>query len=174
MGEHYQRFLSKVPAGGRILDAGCGSGRDAYAFKRLGYKVDAFDASSEMAKSASKLVGIDVQQNTFQAFTSPPVYDAIWAFASLLHVPYAELPLVLGNLCAALRTGGTLFATFKLGDGEVIREDGRRFFMMTEERFRAILQDIPSLQLQDARISLGLKPRRSDDRWLILYAVKVG
>ncbi len=78
MGEHYQRFLSKVPAGGRILDAGCGSGRDAYAFKRLGYKVDAFDASSEMAKSASKLIGIDVQQNTFQAFTSPPVYDAIW------------------------------------------------------------------------------------------------
>ena len=172
MEEHYQRFLSTVPAGGRVLDAGCGSGRDAYAFKQLGFEVDAFDASAEMAKSASKLIGIDVQQNTFQEFKSEQVYDAIWAYASLLHVPYAELPLALNHLCAALKNGGTLFASFKLGDGEVTREDGRRFSMMTEERFRHILQDVPALQLREARVTLSNKPYSPDEKWLTMIIVK--
>ncbi|GHB24384.1 SAM-dependent methyltransferase [Pseudovibrio japonicus] len=174
MGEHYQRFLSKFRKAGRVLDAGCGSGRDAYAFKRLGYQVDAFDSSAEMVKSARKLVGIDVQQTTFQAFKSEPVYDAIWAYASLLHVPYAELPLALRNLSAALKTGGILFASFKLGDGEVTREDGRLFSMMTEERFRSILQDVPDLRLEEARITLRNKPTLSEEKWLILIALKTG
>lgn len=174
MGEHYQRFLSKFAKSGRVLDAGCGSGRDAYAFKMLGYQVDAFDSSAEMVKSARKLVGIDIQQTTFQSFKSEPVYDAIWAYASLLHVPYAELPLALGNLSAALKPDGILFASFKLGDGEVTREDGRLFSMMTEERFRTILQDVPDLQLQEARITLRNKPTVSDEKWLILIAVKAG
>ncbi|AEV35261.1 Tellurite resistance protein-related protein [Pseudovibrio sp. FO-BEG1] len=174
MTEHYQRFLSRVPAGGRVLDAGCGSGRDAHAFKQMGFEVDAFDASSEMAKSASKLVGIEVQQNTFQTFNSPPIYDAIWAYASLLHVPYAELPLALTNLSNALKDDGTLFASFKLGDGEISRDDGRRFSMMTEDRFKAILTDVPSLELQDARITQSNKPYSKDEKWLTMIIGKKG
>lgn len=174
MEEHYQRFLQRVPPGGRVLDAGCGSGRDAYAFKQLGFEVDAFDASAEMVKSASKLIGIDVQQNTFQEFKSEPIYDAIWAYASLLHVPYSELPLALTNLCNAHKNGGTLFASFKLGEGEVKRVDGRRFSMMTEVRFNSILQNVPNLQLRDARTTLSNKPYSPDEKWLTMIIEKVG
>lgn len=44
------RFLAHVPAGGLILDAGCGSGRDSKAFLDAGFRVRAFDASSELAR----------------------------------------------------------------------------------------------------------------------------
>ncbi|WP_338040958.1 hypothetical protein [Marinomonas algicola] len=45
----YQCFLPLIPLQGHILDAGCGSGRDAKYFQSLGYEVSAFDASSELA-----------------------------------------------------------------------------------------------------------------------------
>ena len=53
MSSLYAPFLEYVPKGGAILDAGCGSGRDAKAFLDLGYTVTAFDASKTMADLAS-------------------------------------------------------------------------------------------------------------------------
>lgn len=61
MGPLHARFLQKIPAGGRILDAGCGSGRDARAFKDRGYQVTAFDASPELARLAAEHSGLQVQ-----------------------------------------------------------------------------------------------------------------
>src|SRR5262249_14876676 len=60
------RFLIHVPAGGDILDAGCGSGRDALAFHRAGYQVTAFDASEEMCRKAREFIKLHVIQMTFQ------------------------------------------------------------------------------------------------------------
>ena len=56
----YARFLPHVRPGGRILDAGCGSGRDALAFRQAGFRVEAFDASPQMARQAALLLGQDV------------------------------------------------------------------------------------------------------------------
>src|SRR5258708_9890657 len=53
MSSIYDRFVSKLVAGARILDAGCGSGRDTLAFVKRGYSVSAFDSSFEMVKRAS-------------------------------------------------------------------------------------------------------------------------
>ena len=50
----YDRFLPLIPAGGHILDAGCGSGRDARYFLDRGYRITAFDASSELAALATE------------------------------------------------------------------------------------------------------------------------
>lgn len=67
----YARFLPHVPAGGLILDAGCGSGRDALAFLQQGYAVEAFDASPELAQLASQHAGIPVKVMRFQDFRLP-------------------------------------------------------------------------------------------------------
>jgi 2-polyprenyl-3-methyl-5-hydroxy-6-metoxy-1,4-benzoquinol methylase len=40
----YARFTPLLPPGARVLDAGCGSGRDALAFQRMGFAVEAEDA----------------------------------------------------------------------------------------------------------------------------------
>ena len=86
----------------RILDAGCGSGRDSLAFMNMGYDVDAFDASIEMVKLARTLTGIKVSLNLFENFICKHKYDGIWCCASLLHVPYSDLSQTIATLKQSL------------------------------------------------------------------------
>ena len=99
------KFEKYVVPGGRILDAGCGSGRDSRAFIRQGFSVVAFDASKEMCRMASKLIGQEVWQMKFDEISFDEEFDGIWACASLLHVPYEELPKTLKQLYKALGNG---------------------------------------------------------------------
>jgi SAM-dependent methyltransferase len=66
MSEHYRVFLNLLPPGGRILDAGCGSGRDSFHFINLGFQVTAIDASPVLAELSSKLMGQPVAVLRFQ------------------------------------------------------------------------------------------------------------
>ncbi len=54
-------FLELLPKGAKILDLGCGSGRDTRYFLEQGYRVDATDGSLELCKAASEYTGIDVK-----------------------------------------------------------------------------------------------------------------
>ena len=110
MSELYRPFVQRVKPGGRILDAGCGSGRDAKAFLAMGFQVDAMDASVEMVKLASQFTGLPVKQQTLESITDIERYDGIWACASLLHLPEALLPKVFTQFEAALKPmGGYVF-----------------------------------------------------------------
>jgi SAM-dependent methyltransferase len=92
----YARFLARVPPGGQILDAGCGSGRDALAFRRLGYGRTAFEASPASARLASAHCGLAVEVRRFREIEWEGRFCGIWACASLLHVPMAESPRCFG------------------------------------------------------------------------------
>lgn len=133
LGPNYAAFLPHLPPGGRILDAGCGSGRDTLYFKGQGFSVTAFDASTEMVRASSQLTGNQTLQLRFQDLTFHEEFDAIWANASLLHIPYEELSLVMQKLQNALKPSGILYATYKYGEGR--READRRiFYDMNEEK----------------------------------------
>ena len=91
MSQLYERFLSRLMPASRILDAGCGAGRDTAAFLRLGYQVEAFDASAKLVEIAQRVTGIAVQHSTFLNFSSAQPFAGIWACASLLHVPASSM-----------------------------------------------------------------------------------
>jgi SAM-dependent methyltransferase len=57
----YGRFLPMLPDEAAILYAGCGSGRDALSFARLGPRVTAFDASPSLVSLAERHLGQPVQ-----------------------------------------------------------------------------------------------------------------
>ena len=59
------KFLNELN-GNKILDFGCGSGRDTKCFIAAGYDVDAIDGSIELCKSASTYTGIQVKHMLFQ------------------------------------------------------------------------------------------------------------
>lgn len=61
----HQRFLSQLTPGAHVLDAGCGSGRDAKAFAEAGFQVTAFDASAALARLASTHCGFEVAVRRF-------------------------------------------------------------------------------------------------------------
>src|SRR5262245_38138423 len=129
----HNKFLALVPEGGLILDAGCGSGRDSKVFLERGFRVRAFDASTQIAARASGLIGTPVTVLRFEDFEECDCFDAIWACASLLHVPEVHLPTCIGNLWAGLKPFGVFYLSFKLGHGERA-VDGRHFTDATEER----------------------------------------
>lgn len=126
--------------GPRVLDAGCGSGRDALAFKEAGLDVVAFDGSPRMAALAAARTGLPVQHLLFEDVTWERAFDGAWACASLVHMADPELHSSFRALLRALRTGGVLYASFKVGDGARVDENGRFFNDFTSERLRKALE----------------------------------
>ena len=111
--ELYQTFLKYVPAQGRILDAGCGVGRDSKFFLSKGYEVVPFDGSLEMVKLTSNFLGKEALHMLFQDMNFSNEFDAIWANASLLHVPYVNLREVIESFHKALFPSGILSFTIE-------------------------------------------------------------
>ena len=161
----YVRFLAQLPAESHILDAGCGSGRDARAFLTRGHRVTAFDASPTLVALAAEHGGLPVQVKRFHEIEWHGEFDGIWACASLLHVPLAELPEVLERLAIALKPHGTLYASFKYGSGE--REHGgRRFTDLDESGLAALLATTPAFTELETWTTADRRPGRADERWL--------
>src|SRR5690606_29845604 len=102
-----------------ILDFGCGPGRDLAAFKSLGHIAVGLDGAPSFARMAREHSGCEVLEQDFLRLELPAGrFDGIFANASLFHVPSAELPRVLGQLHAALKTGGVLFSSNPRGDNQ--------------------------------------------------------
>lgn len=134
----YEHFLRYVSKGAKILDLGCGSGRDIRAFLDMGYEVDAIDGSKELARLASEYTGIRVKCIDFNQLNEISIYDAVWACASLLHVTSQDLPSIMIRIRNTLKPSGVVYASFKYGDFEGIRDD-RYYTDMTHDRFAEVL-----------------------------------
>lgn len=161
----YRRFLRLLPEGAPVLDAGCGSGRDARTFGDLGYRVTAFDASPALVALAESHLGQPVHCMRFQDVAWRDDFDGIWACASLLHVPAAELPDVMQRLCRAVKPGGILYASFKYGSGERDHH-GRRFTDLDEPGLAALMRQVPGLEPVETWTTGDLRPGREAERWL--------
>lgn len=164
MSNIYQHVIPLLPVGAAILDAGCGSGRDAFNFKKMGFDVEAFDASEAMANAASQFIGQEVPCCTFLEYSTQKCFDAIWACASLLHVPYAELSKTFRHLKQFLSVKGVFVVSFKYGDSE--RQQGERYFTdMNEERLEEILSGIDGLTIVKTWHTFDNRPQNTTT-WL--------
>lgn len=172
MSAFYARFLVHMPPGGHILDAGCGSGRDALAFLDRGYQVTAFDASASLARRASALLGQEVRCYTFDDVGDIDAFDGVWACASLLHVDEDRLHGVIGKLMTSLHSGGVLYASFKKGDGTRTDEHGRRFTNMTLASLYQLIDGIEGLALLEAWETADQRLGRQDESWCNFVARK--
>ena len=103
----------------RILDVGCGPGRDLKAFTALGHVAIGLEGSAPFAQMAREATGCEVWEQDFLALSLPAGhFDGVFANASLFHVPSEDLPGVLGALRAALKPGGVLFSSNPHGDNQ--------------------------------------------------------
>ena len=102
-----------------ILDFGCGPGRDVSYFKSLGHCPVGLDGSEKFCEMARQLTGCPILCQDFLKLDLPPAaFDAVFANASLFHVPSQELPRVLSELHTCLRPGGVLFSSNPRGSSE--------------------------------------------------------
>lgn len=169
--ETQEHFLGKLPAQGRILDFGCGSGRDTKYFMKRGFQVEAIDGSSELCRIASAFTGIQVKEMLFQDLEAVNCYDGIWACSSILHLPKNNLKTVMMKMHNALKYDGIIYASFKYGQFEGMR-NGRYFTDFTEEAFKAFLVDIQGIKLEEYWITSDVRPGREEEKWLNLILRK--
>ncbi len=120
-------FANRLPKGARVLELGCGGGRDAQALLNLGFDIVATDGCHAMARQAAERLGRPVAVMRYDDLRDVERYDAVWANASLLHIPRAALEAILARVFAALKPGGLHFASYKAGTAEGRDSLGRYF-----------------------------------------------
>ena len=164
------KFLNSLP-GKKVLDFGCGSGRDTKYFLEAGLEVEATDGSEELCKSASAYAGIPVKHMLFQELDEVDKYDGIWACSSILHLPKNELKPVFHKMIKALRANGIIYTSFKYSDFEGER-NGRYFTDFTLELFTEFMQDIKNIEIEEYWITGDVRPGREEEKWLNLILRK--
>lgn len=169
--EIYKPFTKRIKPKGKILDFGCGSGRDSMFFKEHGYEVIALDGSKEMCKITRKICNIEVKEMFFEDFLEEDTYDGIWACASLLHLPKETIIKVLRNLTSSLKENGFIYTSFKYGEFEGIRNE-RYFTDFTEDSFKELIKEIPEIEMVETYQTDGLLKSQIRKHWLNIILKK--
>jgi SAM-dependent methyltransferase len=148
----------------RILDFGCGPGRDLLAFAALGHTAIGLEGAAEFVAIASD-AGCEVWQQDFMQLSLPPAYfDGVFANASLFHVPSAELPRVLQSLHATLKSRGVLFSSNPRGQNEEGWNAGRYGVYHDLSAWRAFMNRAGFTELDHYYRPVGLPFEQQ--RWL--------
>lgn len=161
----YEEFLKYVPAGGRIMDLGCGSGRDVKWLRDQGYDAYGLDASEKLVKIATDHFDIPVEVGCIEEWVADEVFDGIWCCAALMHLDDKSIDRFLSNLRCNLRLGGALFISVKEGINSGINEDGRYFRDFDVESLSTLLSTYKCLRLEKIWYTDD-KLHRNSFRWL--------
>ena len=172
MTEAWSRFTSKLSDSSKILDFGCGSGRDTKYFLEHGYQVEAIDGSEELCKVASAYTGITVKKQLFTELSEVQKYDAIWACSSILHASSDELVIIMRKIWTALKDNGVFYTSFKYGTFEGER-NGRYFTDMTEGSLSALLTKVTDFNIEEQWITSDVRPGREEEKWLYVILKKI-
>ncbi len=188
----HRLLLAHLPSGGRLLEIGCGAGRDAVFLAKHGFDVVAADASAAMLAQAQNAPGavftaypystdwgwstpvIQLLQAAFPLPASHPLlladrFDAIIALAVIMHLPDADLFEFACQVRQMLNPGGTLILS--ISEGRPIDPDSR------DPHGRLFRERPPAeLSLLFERLGFGLVTRdqtpdslgRADIRWTTL------
>jgi len=101
----------------RILDLGCGPGRDLVTFRERGHRPTGLDGSEAFVHMARAHADVDVWHQDFLALGLPAAaFDGVFANASLFHVPSQEVVRVLSEVFECLCPAGVLFSSNPRGD----------------------------------------------------------
>ena len=127
-------LVKHLTPGSKVLDVGCGSGRDMLWLTELGFHCTGLERSPDLAALARQNTGLPVIEADFEAFDfSPMNVDGILLIGALVHLPHERFSPVLSNILKALKPGGHALITMKQGQGRQELEDGRVFYLWEKE-----------------------------------------
>ena len=166
MHDQYKAFETLVHPGARILDGGCGSGRDSLYFLQKGYVVDAFDPSDEMIKYASEFTGLKVNKMKWEDLDAKEAYDAIWASASLYHVARPDMAPTFKKIANALKSKGILFASFRDKENDFVDSEGRALTSFNKETLTSFLSTLGLFDIVALSERKDTRKNKQDEVWL--------
>lgn len=174
--ESVKKFADLIPAGSTILDIGIGGGRDARLFAGLGFRIVGIDIAAKLLQKGSKLENtglIEYLEMDLEDLRFPEdSFVAIWANASLHHIPKKNLPSVLHSIKLILKPDGYLQIKMHRGLTEGIEEENKfnsqilRYFANYElEEIVQVLKDV-GFEIIEAKLA-------TKDKWVDLLVRKV-
>ena len=166
-----KKFASFLPAEARVLDMGCGSGRDVMAFSNMGHDASGLDASEELVKLAKERLEVKAFVADMAGYRAREPYDGIWCCASLFHLNDAEKKQFFSNLNRNLRMDGVIYISVKEGIETGVDKDGRFYSNCTEEELIRSLYDAGCAVFEIYTTEDGMG--REGVRWLNIFARKI-
>ncbi len=164
MSKLYDIFLKNLPYNqGKILDLGCGSGRDSKYFLNSGFEVVALDISEELGKRASEYIGQKVIIQDMRELNYQDEFIGVWACASLLHLDEDEIVETLRKIFKSLKRNGIIYISFKYGDKNY-EKDGRKFTCFTYEKFIKLGKEFENKILQWFTTE-DVRADRKNEKW---------
>lgn len=138
----HARLEEILPTEGRILELGCGSGRDAAYLLGQGFDVEASDGSPAMLKAALRLhpelQGRLRRLSLPQGLTEIPSksYQAVYSLALFMHLEEQLLPPIFTEIHRILEPRGTFFYSVPLSRPGMTKsgyDELGRFFLLKDE-----------------------------------------
>lgn len=165
-------FLSQITGGLKILDLGCGTGRDAKLIHEYGFSVKAIDLSEEMCRIA-RAKGLDVDQAGVSDSQSYKDFNGIWCLAVLVHMPTHLWMQAIRGISNMLAFDGLAHIWVKEGDFCGVDHIGRPLYEITERGLANIVSLIPNV---DCKITRKAAPTSFGETktWLNLQIKKTG
>lgn len=119
LGHRVLALAGATDAAPRVLDVGCGTGRDMAWFEARGAKVTGVDLSGGMLAAARTIVRGGLARMDMRTMAlAEGRFDVVWSIAALHHLPKAEAPTVLAEMRRVLGPNGILAMSVKEGTGE--------------------------------------------------------
>ncbi len=172
-------FYKSMTSGKKVIDLGCGAGRDAAVFVENGFDYTGIDASDGMLKVASERVpkGKFQKMDFGKTIFPDEEFDGFWAAASFLHIPKNDVAGVLQEAKRITKNGGIGFISVKEKNGMdegMIDENkyggiSRYFSFYTQDEFKNLLEQNG---FSVVRMSTHTEHDRQKTNWLC-YFVKV-
>lgn len=160
----YKNFEKNLKPKDKILDLGCGSGRDSIYFKNKGFKVVSIDYSKELCKIAKEKLNLDIVCMDMRDIHYSNEFNGIWACASLLHIEKKEILELLETCYNSLQDKGIMYLSFKQGQGE--REIEKRFFNFYDEDTLIRLISCTKFKINKIWITEDVRKEHIDVKWL--------
>lgn len=165
----YKRYLPQ----GKVLEVGCGGGRDAEVLMSLGFDYIGTDISEGLLKVAIKTVPSlkFLKQDIYNLEFPKGSLDGFWASAVFLHIPKSKISKALKSLKKIIKPGGVGFISVKEGVGEKFTDDvekefaGKRFWSFFKlKEFKNILKQNGYKVIKSYR-----KPISEKTTWLVYF-----
>jgi SAM-dependent methyltransferase len=168
-----QILRGNIAPGMRVLDAGCGYGRNLVHLLRVGCEVFALDADAAGVDhvrklSASLMTGLpeaNFQVGRIEEMPFPDGFADVVICNSVLHFSKNEKQFraILAELWRVLRPGGMLFCRLgsRIGmDFEQVREDiyvvgdGSEWFLVDEEMLLNLTEEMNAVQVDPLKTTI--------------------
>ncbi len=170
-----KEFAIALPSKAKVLDLGCGTGRDAEWFVQRGFEVTLSDLSQEMLWFAQQRVptATVVCQDMLDISFQENSFHGVWVNGSLHHVTKAEAQEVVSRLYALLQEDGIVYICVKKGKGEseIVQEKTG----YTTKRFFSLYSQLEAKRLLETagfRFVLVRNSKMRHAQWVHVYGKK--